>query len=90
MPLISSVSTQHSKILCCYFNSTNLIQIIKVLEHKSYSLEKIIFPQQRILFESTLLGQIEIYQPQGQQILKKTVPCTSIRQEQSKKKLATV
>lgn len=63
MPLTSSVSTQQTpKILYCYFNSSDRIQIIKVSEHQSYSLEKIIFPQQRVLFESTLEGKIEVYQ----------------------------
>ena len=105
MSLTSSVSTQQtSKILCHYFNSSDRIQIIKVIEHSKYKtnckvgnahttglkknqysvsweeqrkplyLEKVIFPQQRILFESTPEGQVEVYlEDNGQPTIKKSV-----------------
>ena len=78
---------QTSKILCCYFNSTNKIQIIKVLENKSASLEKIVFPQQKILFESSLKGKIEVYlQQNGQPILKNVSSYININIEKYSKK----
>ena len=86
MPSTNPVFIEQTSKICCYFNSTNKIQIIKVLENKSASLEKIVFPQQRILFESSL-RKIEVYlQQNGQAILKNVFSCININIEKYSKK----
>ena len=78
---------QTSKILCCYFNPTDKIQIIKVLENQKPSLKKIVFPKQRVLFESSRKGKIEVYlQQNGQPILKNVSSYININIEKYSKK----
>ena len=50
-----------SKILCYYTNTTCKMQLIRVNQSLNLNSEKIVFPQQRIFFEATPQGQLEIY-----------------------------
>ena len=88
MPLFSSVSTrQTSKILCCYFNPTCQLQIIRVVKNRRSSLEKVVFPRQRVLFESTPEEQLEVrIKQKSGQILKRLFSCISIQVDRSSEK----
>ena len=85
MPSTNPVFIEQTSKICCYFNSTNKIQIIKVIKNNA-SLEKIVFPKQRILFESSQ-REIEVYlQQNGQPILKNVSSYIDINIEKYSKK----
>ena len=80
-PIISSRLTQQtSMILCYYCNSTDKIQLIRVWNGTGYSLEKIVFPQQRILFEAKAEGILEVHtKPKDQQLLEQIYSCLNLK-----------
>lgn len=51
----------HSFVLCCYTNCTNKIQIIRIVNIEQWYFEKVIFPQQRLLFNAPAEAELEIY-----------------------------
>lgn len=86
MPLVtnSTLSLQTPTFLCYYANTTNKMQLIRVWGGKNYSLEKTLFPQQRILFETTCVGILEVHtQRKGQQFLENIISCLNLRVNQS-------
>lgn len=87
----SKLFPQTSTILCYYFNSSNTIQHIRVGNGNNYSLEKIIFPQQRILFEAIPEGMLEVHtKQQDQQLLEEVFSCLNLKANQSQPQLATI
>ena len=91
-PITSSTLTQKSsEILCYYFNSTHKIQLIRLWNGRSYSLEKIIFPQQRILFEAKPEEILEVHvKRDGKQLLKSIFVCHDLQAKQSQAQLAAI
>ena len=49
------------KILCCYINATNNIQIIRIANITNWYFERVVFPGQRLLFEAMPEGTLEIH-----------------------------
>ncbi len=47
--------------LCCYVNRTDQIQIGRIVNIEQWYFEKVIFPQQRLLFDAPLEAELEIY-----------------------------
>lgn len=89
-PITNSTSMQQSpKVLCHYFNSTYKIQLIRLWNGRSYSLERIIFPQQRILFEAKPEETLKVHvKRNGKQLLKTIFICHSLQVKQSQHQLA--
>lgn len=50
----------HHKIICYYFNASKKMQIIK-LTIPGFSYEKVVFPQQRLLFEAWPNSFLEVH-----------------------------
>lgn len=59
--LDSLPSGQCSQILCCYVNSTNLLQIARITNIPNWYFERTVFPGQRLLFEALPEAQLEIH-----------------------------
>lgn len=60
-----------SKTLCHYFNPSNKMQLIRILDSSGSSWEKVVFPRQRVLFEATSEAWLEVYVEQkGKQVLR--------------------
>ncbi|MGF1538958.1 MAG: DUF1830 domain-containing protein [Pleurocapsa sp.] len=69
-----------SKMLCYYTNTTHKMQIIGVTNSNNLNFTKIIFPRQRILFETTPEGQLEIYTSSvGEQKIAQIIPCQNLQ-----------
>lgn len=51
----------HSFALCCYTNRTDKIQIARIVNIDQWYFEKVIFPQQRLLFNAPAEAELEIY-----------------------------
>lgn len=81
MPSTTSLSPtqQTTTILCYYFNSTSRMQLVRVRDDSSYIFSKIVFPQQRILFESTARGVLEVSSQEKLQSLKEIFPCLDLK-----------
>ena len=47
--------------LCCYINHTNKIQIGRITNIDQWYFEKVIFPQQRLLFDAPPEAELEIH-----------------------------
>lgn len=74
-----------SKMLCNYTNSTHKMQLIRVLDNHNCHYEKVIFPQQRILFEAILEGRLEVYiEQEGKPMLQEIFSCHNLHQCQQK------
>ena len=58
-----SISQADSKTfaLCCYINRTNKIQIGRIANIDQWYFEKVIFPQQRLLFDAPPEAELEIH-----------------------------
>ncbi len=69
-----------SKILCYYTNSTSKMQILRVNISNNLDFEKIVFPRQRILFETIPEGQLEVYTSQvGKPKIAQIIPCQNLQ-----------
>jgi hypothetical protein len=91
--LLTCPATERStlKILCYYTNSTPKIQLIRVLDGHNCNYERVVFPQQRILFETTPEGRLEVYLERvGNSVLEQTFSCQNLPANQSPQKLAAI
>ena len=48
-------------IICSYINATNFIQIVRITNITNWYFERVVFPQQHLLFEALPDAQLEIY-----------------------------
>ena len=48
-------------IICSYINATNFIQIVRITNITNWYFERVVFPQQHLLFEALPDAQLEIH-----------------------------
>jgi Domain of unknown function (DUF1830) len=73
-------SNQSRLICCCYINITNKIQVARITNIPNWYFERVVFPSQRLLFESLPEGQLEIHTGMmASSILSDTIPCTQLQ-----------
>ncbi|NER05227.1 MAG: DUF1830 domain-containing protein [Okeania sp. SIO3C4] len=76
-PLPSNSSNQ---ILCCYVNATSQIQIARISNIPNWYFERVVFPGQRLVFESVAGASMEIHTGMmASSILSDTVPCDRLQ-----------
>ncbi|NEP83239.1 MAG: DUF1830 domain-containing protein [Okeania sp. SIO3B3] len=76
-PLPSKSSNQ---ILCCYVNATSQIQIARISNVPNWYFERVVFPGQRLVFESVAGASMEIHTGMvASSILSDTVPCDRLQ-----------
>jgi hypothetical protein len=72
-PLPSNVP---GHILCCYVNATNKIQVVRITNIPNWYFERVVFPGQRLVFETLPEAQLEIHSGMmASAILTDTIPC---------------
>lgn len=72
-PIPSDSSRQ---ILCCYVNATNKIQIARITNVADWYFERVVFPGQRLMFETVPKALLEIHTGMmASAILSDTIPC---------------
>ncbi len=77
-------------ILCCYVNATSKIQIARITNVPDWYFERVVFPGQRLLFESVRAAQLEIHTGMmASSILSDTVPCERLAIESEGEEEAT-
>lgn len=68
------------KIVCCYVNATSKMQIARITNIPNWYFERVVFPGQRLIFESVPVAQLEIHcGMMASAILSDTIPCERLR-----------
>lgn len=63
-------------ILCCYVNATNKIQVARITNIANWYFERVVFPGQRLIFESVPQAILEIHTGMmASAILSDKIPC---------------
>jgi hypothetical protein len=75
--ILDPLPPQHSgEILCCYVNATSKIQVARISNIPNWYFERVIFPGQRLVFETPQEALMEIHTGTiASQILSDTIPC---------------
>ncbi|MDV2992708.1 MAG: hypothetical protein N4J56_002362 [Chroococcidiopsis sp. SAG 2025] len=50
-----------SSVLCCYANTTNSLQVVRITNIPHWWFERVVFPGQRLLFEAVPDARLEIH-----------------------------
>jgi hypothetical protein len=73
---------QPDKILCCYVNATSKIQVARITNIQNWYFERVVFPGQRLMFETVSTALLEIHSGMmASAILSDTIPCDRLRIE---------
>lgn len=66
-------------IICCYVNITSQIQILRISSNE-YFFERVLFPEERLLFEAKLEFQLEVHTGAIiSSILSDKIPCARLQ-----------
>lgn len=77
---MSTVSQPYQPILCCYVNATERVQIARIRDLPDRTLERVVFPGQRLLFEAPPTAELEIHANSPiNSILSDIIPCDRLR-----------
>lgn len=69
-----------NRIICCYVNATSKMQVARITNIPNWYFERVVFPGQRLLFESLSSAQLEIHcGMMASAILSDTIPCERLR-----------
>lgn len=64
------------RVICCYVNATSKIQIGRISNVPNWYFERVVFPGQRLIFETTPKAHLEIHTGMmASAILSDTIPC---------------
>ncbi|MDB9315763.1 DUF1830 domain-containing protein [Spirulina sp. CS-785/01] len=67
-------------ILCCYVNATSQIQIARITNIPNWYFERVVFPGQRLVFETLPAGLLEIHTGMmASAILSDTISCKELQ-----------
>ncbi len=73
-------SDGQSPILCCYVNATSKMQIARITNVPDWYFERVVFPGQRLLFETHPMALLEIHTGMmASAILSDSIPCERLR-----------
>lgn len=82
----SQVTNTSTLTLYSYTNPTNALQVIRIINVPNGCFERVIFPKQRLLFETQPEAELEVYAShQGQAVLENKIPvvCLQVQQHTS-------
>lgn len=69
----------HDDICCCYVNSTSQIQVARITNVHNWYFERVVFPGQRLIFETPSYGYLEIHTGMmASSILSDKIPCQQL------------
>lgn len=72
-------SDQSEPILCCYVNATSKMQVVRVTNIHDWYFERVVFPGQRLMFETVPEAQLEIHTGMmASAIISDTIPCARL------------
>ncbi|MGG6239594.1 DUF1830 domain-containing protein [Nodosilinea sp. AN01ver1] len=77
-------SDGQSQILCCYVNATSKIQVARITNVPDWYFERVVFPGQRLLFETVPKALLEIHTGMmASAILSDSIPCDRLQVDAS-------
>ena len=77
-----------NNLLCCYVNETSQIQIARITNIANWYFERVVFPGQRLVFETVPNALLEIHSGMmASSILSDTIPCERLCLQESKNSL---
>ena len=66
----------NNRVLCCYVNPSDRIQVARITNIPNWYFERVVFPQQRLVFEAVPQALLEIHSGMmASAILSDTIPC---------------
>jgi len=69
-----------NSVLCCYVNATSQIQIARITNIENWYFERVVFPGQRLVFETVPEALLEVHSGMmASAILSDTIPCERLR-----------
>lgn len=72
-------SDNSERLVCCYVNATNQIQVARITNISNWYFERVVFPGQRLIFEALPDALLEIHTGMmASAILSDTIPCLSL------------
>lgn len=76
-------SDNASEVLCCYVNATSQIQVARITNIPNWYFERVVFPGQRLVFETLPQASLEIHSGMmASSILSDVIPCYELRIDQ--------
>ncbi|MFM2312051.1 MAG: hypothetical protein RLZZ04_1327 [Cyanobacteriota bacterium] len=67
-------------ILCCYVNSTAHVEVVRITNIPHWSLERVVFPGQRLLFNAPTSARLEIHTGMSiSAIISETIDCQDLQ-----------
>ena len=79
---------QRTDFLCCYVNKTSQIQIVRITNLPNWYFERVVFPGQRLIFETLPEALLEIHTGMmASAILSDTIPCERLCIDESSNSL---
>ena len=73
-------SDGQSEVLCCYVNATSKIQVARITNVPDWYFERVVFPGQRLLFETVPKALLEIHTGMmASAILSDSIPCERLQ-----------
>jgi Domain of unknown function (DUF1830) len=71
-----------TSLICCYVNTTSQIQVVRITNIRNWYFERVVFPGQRLMFETLPEGLLEIHTGMmASAILSDTIPCQKLALE---------
>lgn len=71
---------QSYRILCCYVNATSKVQVARITNIQNWYFERVVFPGQRLVFESVPEALLEIHcGMMASAILSDKIPCDRLK-----------
>lgn len=79
--LFCSLPDQYSdRILCCYVNGTTQMLMARISNIPNWQFERLIFPEERLLFEAPPQAQLEIHRhTEMGTTISDSIPCRYLR-----------
>jgi hypothetical protein len=72
-------TSERDTVVCCYANCTSKIQVARISNIPNWYFERVVFPGQRLMFEASVVGQLEIHTGMmASAILSDTIPCSRL------------
>lgn len=68
-----------NRILCYYENATNQVQLARIANVPNWLFERVVFPNQRFLFEAIPDALLEVHVCTGSMALLDRIPCLRLQ-----------
>jgi hypothetical protein len=80
MSTVPAAVVPADRILCCYVNKTDQLQVGRIVNIPNWHFERVVLPGQRLLFESQIAALLEVHIiTRYSTTLLSTIPCPDLQ-----------